>query len=203
MSTLSRASLPLTLLLLAACSRPAPETATTPPAAPAPSAPATAAGQGSGPAASAAAAPEEKCTNEPRTDENDKRPRCGGVGVASAPRAYRIVIGGGDPVDQIVCDISKTFVLEGKMFGTEFSGGMEGTYKMVRTPNIPGLQWKGSGTYRIDLPNGPDAPGKLNVHAREATTRAGGLVDENAGYTDAFTLTPVADCKAAPQAASG
>ncbi len=98
-------------------------------------------------------------------------------------------------MDQVVCDIGKTFVLDGKMFGTEFSGGTEGTYKMVRTPNIPGMQWKASGTYRIDLPDGPDAPGTLNVDAQEATTRAGGLVDENTGYADAFTMTPVEACK--------
>ena len=138
---------------------------------------------------------EQACTNAPRTDENDKRPRCGGIATPPAPRAYRIVVGGGDPVDQVVCDIGKVFVLDGRMFGTEFSGGMEGTYRMVRTPNIPGLQWKASGTYRIDLPNGPDAPGTLNVNANEATTRAGGQVDENAGYTDTFTLTPAEACK--------
>lgn len=157
-------------------------------------APAYGAAPASAPVA-AAQEDEQKCTNEPRVDENDQRPRCGGIGVAPAPRAYRIVVGGGDPVDQVVCDIGKVFVLDGKMFGTEFSGGMDGTYKMVRTPNISGLQWKASGTYRIDLPNGPDAPGTLNVNANEATTRAGGQVDENAGYTDPFTLTPAEACK--------
>lgn len=144
----------------------------------------------------AQAAPQEpKCTNEPRTDEHDTRPRCAGMAVAAPPQAYRIVVGGGDPVDQVVCDIGKTFVLDGKLFGTEFSGGMDGTYKMVRTPNVPGLDWKASGTYHINLPDGPGKPGTLSVKAREATTRAGGQVDENAGYADAFTLTPVEDCK--------
>ena len=108
---------------------------------------------------------------------------------------YRIVVGGGDPVNQVVCDIDKTFVLNGKLFGTEFSGGMDGTYRMVRTPNIPGLNWKASGTYHIDLPDGPGAPGTLSVRAREATTRAGRVSDNNAGYTDTFTMTPVEDCK--------
>ena len=179
------AALALASLFLAACSSKTEQPAAAPAAAAVPA------------RASVAIAQEEepKCTNEPRTDENDKRPRCGGMGAAPSPRAYRIVVGGGDPVDQVVCDIGKTFVLDGKMFGTEFSGGMEGTYKMVRTPNIPGLQWKASGTYRIDLPNGPDAPGTLNVDAQEATTRAGGLVDENASYADAFTMTPVEACK--------
>lgn len=109
--------------------------------------------------------------------------------------AYRVVVGGGDPVDQVVCDIDKVFVLDGKLFGTEFSGGMDGTYRMVRTPNIPGLNWKASGTYRIDLPDGPGAPGTLSITAREATTRAGDHVDRNAGYTDTFRLTPVEACK--------
>ena len=184
-----RISIALASLLVAACSpRTAPQADATPvttPASIAIPAPASVAVAQEG---------EQECTNEPRTDENDKRPRCGGMGAAPVPRAYRIVVGGGDPVDQVVCDIGKTFVLDGKMFGTEFSGGMEGTYKMVRAPNIPGLQWKASGTYRIDLPNGPGAPGTLNVDAQEATTRAGGLVDENAGYADAFAMTPVDDC---------
>ena len=123
-----------------------------------------------------------------------------GVGKASLEfdtkkGGYRIVVGGGDPVSQVVCDIDHSFVLNGKMFGTEFSGGMDGTYKLVRTLNIPGLQWKASGTYHIDLPNGPGAPGTLSIKAREATTRAGKAADQNAGYTDTFTLTPVTDCK--------
>ena len=138
---------------------------------------------------------ERKCTNEPRIDESDTRPRCGGMAVAAPPQAYRIVVGGGDPVDQVVCDIGKTFVLEGKMFGTEFSGGVDGTYRVVRTPNISGLGWKASGTYHVDLPNGPGAPGTLSIKAAEATTRAAGIVDENAGYTDTFPLTPVEACK--------
>jgi len=145
------------------------------------------------PAASVQAA-ERKCTNEPRTDEHDTRPRCAGMAVAVLPQAYRIVVGGGDPVDQVVCDIGKAFVLDGKLFGTEFSGGIDGTYKMVRMPNIPGLDWKASGTYHVDLPDGPGKPGTLSVKAREATTRAGGQVDENAGYTDTFTLTPSEAC---------
>ncbi len=136
-----------------------------------------------------------KCIDEPRTDERDERPRCEGMAAAPpAPQAYRIIVGGGDPVDQVVCDIGKIFVLEGTLFGTEFSGGMDGTYRMVRTPNIPGLNWKASGTYRIDLPDGPGAPGTLSVKANEAATRAGGVVDENAGYADTFNLTPAEAC---------
>lgn len=188
----------LASLALAACSpEPAPQ-ADAPAAAPATvSSPSSAT---IAPPASVAVAQDDetRCTHEPRTDEHDKRPRCGGMGIAPpAPHAYRIVVGGGDPVDQVVCDIGKVFVLDGKLFGTEFSGGMEGTYRMVRTPNVPGMQWKGSGTYRIDLPGGPDAPGTLHVKAKEATTKVTttGITDENAGYTDAFAMTPVEACK--------
>ena len=160
---------------------------------------APAAGPSSTPAPASTATPAtdeaQTCAQDPRTDEHDRRPRCGGMAAAPALRAYRVVGGSGDPVDQVVCDIEKTFVLDGKLFGVEFSGGLDGTYKFVRTPNIPGLNWKASGTYHIDLPDGPGAPGTLSVRAREATTRAGRVSDNNAGYTDTFTMTPVEDCK--------
>ena len=183
-STRTHASVPciaLASLALAACSPdPAPRQADASPSAP---------------RVDAALADEPECTNEPRTDANDKRPRCEGPGAGTQPpHAYRIVVGGGDPVDQVVCDIGKTFVLDGKLFGTEFSGGMDGTYRMVRTPNAPGVQWKASGTYHITLPDGPGQPGTLSIRAVEATTRAVGAIDENAGYTDTFTLTPAEAC---------
>ena len=181
-----RSCLSLALLALAACS---------PKEAPQPASQAEAPKPAAAQVAVAEVVPErETCTNEPRSDEHDTRPRCAGMAVAVLPQAYRIVVGGGDPVDQVVCDIGKAFVLDGKLFGTEFSGGIDGTYKMVRTPNIPGLDWKASGTYHVDLPDGPGKPGTLSVKAREATTRAGGQVDENAGYTDTFTLTPSEAC---------
>jgi len=150
----------------------------------------------SAPAATAVPS-EEKCTNEPRTDENDKRPRCGGMGVAAAPHAYRVVGGSGDPVDETVCDISQTFVLNGKLFGVEFSGGVDGTYKFVRTPNIPGLHWSAGGRYHIEFSDGADQPGTLTTEGG-GTTTAGSQSRTTSGG-EHFTLTPVAACDTASQ----
>lgn len=135
---------------------------------------------------------ERKCTNEPRTDEHDTRPRCGGMAVAAASQAYRFVGGSGDPVDQVVCDIDEKFALDGKLFGTEFSGGMDGTYKFVRTPNIPGLSWKAGGRYHIEFPDGPAKPGTMTTEGG-GTTTAGALSRETAGG-EHFTLTPTEAC---------
>ena len=58
---------------------------------------------------------EQKCTNEPRTDENDKRQRCGGMGAPQpAPsHAYRITLDNGESFT--ACDITKPF--SGKIGG--------------------------------------------------------------------------------------
>lgn len=136
------------------------------------------------------------CTDQTRTDEHDKRPRCGGLRAASrAPRAYRVVGGSGDPVDQVVCDIADAFVLDGKMFGVQFSGGADGTYKFVRTPNIPGLHWQAGGRYHIEFPDGEGMPGTMTTEGG-GTTTAGALSRETAG-AEHFTLTPAADCAVA------
>ncbi|MBZ0087949.1 MAG: hypothetical protein K8F33_07625 [Thermomonas sp.] len=145
-------------------------------------------------AGTAATEPEEKCTNEPRTDENDKRPRCGGMGItAPASRAFHVVGGSGDLVDQVVCNIDDKFVLNGRMFGVEFSGGVDGTYKFVRTPNIPGLSWNAGGRYHIDFPDGPDKPGTMTT-AGGGTTTAGAQSRTTSGG-EHFTLTQVPACK--------
>lgn len=175
----------LALLTLAACSPQSgnpPSTATPAPAASTPATPA------------AAPKPDEHCTNEPRTDENDKRPRCGGmVSATPATRAFHIVGGSGDPVDQVVCNIDEKFVLNGKMFGVEFSGGVDGTYKFVRTPNIPGLSWNAGGRYHIDFPDGADKPGTMTT-AGGGTTTAGAQSRTTSGG-EHFTLTQVPACK--------
>ena len=100
-----RTCLPLALLALAACSSKTgqPAEASTPAAVPASS-------TTPAPAAVAVAQDEEqKCTNEPRTDENDKRPRCGGMdAVATAPsHAYRITLDNGESFT--ACDITQPF----------------------------------------------------------------------------------------------
>lgn len=103
----SRTCLPLALLMLAACS---PK--------PAAQADAPAASSAIFPSSTAIASPasvavaqedERECTNAPRTDENDKRPRCGGMGAArSTPsHAYRITLDNGESF--VACDITKPF----------------------------------------------------------------------------------------------
>ena len=105
-----RTCLPLALLVLAACSSNTGQPAAAPAAAAIP-APATT------PAAASVAVAQEdeqKCSNEPRTDENDKRPRCGGMGTPPAPsHAYRITLDNGESFT--ACDITKPF--SGKIGG--------------------------------------------------------------------------------------
>ena len=103
-----------------------------------------------------------------------------------------MVGGSGDPVDQVVCDIDETFVLDGKLFGTELSGGVDGTYRFVRTPNIPGLSWNAGGRYHIEFPDGPDKSGTLTTEGG-GTTTAGTTSRETAGG-ERFTLTLVEAC---------
>ena len=98
-----RTCLPLALLVLAACSpKPAPQADAVPvttPASVAIPAPANLA---------VAQEDEQKCSNEPRTDENDKRPRCGGMGTPPAPsHAYRITLDNGESFT--ACDITQPF----------------------------------------------------------------------------------------------
>jgi len=100
-----RSCLPLALLVLAACSSNTgqPAAATAAAAIPAPAttpAPASVA---------VAQEDEQKCSNEPRTDENDKRPRCGGMDTPPpAPsHAYRITLDNGESFT--ACDITQPF----------------------------------------------------------------------------------------------
>ena len=186
-----RTCLPLVLLALAACS-----SRTDPPVAEPAVAPATVSAPAPDPGTAVAIAPmdEGECSNEPRVDENDKRPRCGGMGTShAAPRAYRFVGGSGDPVDQVVCDIGQKFVLDGKLFGVEFSGGADGTYKFVRTPNIPGLSWKAGGRYHIEFADGQDKPGTMTTEGGGTTTAGSTSATTSGG--EHFTLTPTEACK--------
>lgn len=108
---------------------------------------------------------------------------------------YRVT-GGSDPVNQVVCGLDAPFVLNGKLFGAEFTGGMAGSYALVRTPNIPGLQWKGRGTYTIVFPDGEDKPGRLTTQGGGSTT-AGDHTRQTTG-DEHFTLTPVDGCESSP-----
>lgn len=61
------------------------------------------------PAIAGAPTDEPECTNEPRTDENDKRPRCGGIGTTPpVAHAYRITLDNGESFT--TCDITKPFI---------------------------------------------------------------------------------------------
>ena len=156
-------------------------------------APATAPSPTSEEAPAATTTDEPKCTNEPPVDASDKRPRCAGMAASPpAPQAYRVVGGSGDPVDQVVCDITGKFVLDGKLFGVELSGGPDGTYTFVRTPNIPGLSWKAGGRYRIEFPDGPGKPGTLDTEGGGTTTAGNQSRDTTGG--EHFTLTPAEAC---------
>ena len=91
-----RTCLPFALLALAACSSNTdlPPEASAPATVPAPATMPTTA-----PVSIALAQTDEvKCTNEPRVDENDQRPRCGGVGMPppEASHAYRITLDNGE-----------------------------------------------------------------------------------------------------------
>ena len=52
---------------------------------------------------------ERKCTDEPRTDEHDERPRCGGPALEHDPgkHGYRITLDNGESFT--ACDITKPF----------------------------------------------------------------------------------------------
>lgn len=129
-----------------------------------------------------------KCTDK-------QRPRCEGPGNGKrvAPRAYRFVGGSGDPIDQVVCDIAGKFVLDGKLFGTELSGGQDGTYKLVRMPNIPGLHWSTGGRYHIEFPDGDDKPGTMTTEGGGTTTAV--VASATTSGAEHFTLTPMAACE--------
>jgi hypothetical protein len=105
-----RTCLPLALLALAACSpKPAPQ---------ADAAPATTPASVAIPAPADVAVAQEdetKCTNEPRTDEDDKRPRCGGMALPQPEpsHAYRITLDNGESFT--ACDITQPF--SGKIGG--------------------------------------------------------------------------------------
>jgi len=113
MHTPFRTCLPLALLALMACSpKPAPQADAQAFA----TAPARAPVAMPVPATVVVAQDEERtCTHEPRTDENDKRPRCGGMGApGTAPsHAYRITLDNGESFT--ACDITRPF--RGKIGG--------------------------------------------------------------------------------------
>jgi hypothetical protein len=137
--------------------------------------------------------PERECNDDPRPGEEGELPRCVGIANADAPQAYRVVGGSGDPVDQVVCDIESVFVLDGKLFGVELSGGVDGTYRFVRTPNVPGVSWSAGGRYHVEFPDGRGRPGTMTTEGGGTTTA--GRQSRNTTGGERFTLTPTEACK--------
>ncbi|AKC86971.1 hypothetical protein [Pseudoxanthomonas suwonensis] len=113
-------------------------------------------------------------------------PSCGG-------RSFHFSCGGHDPIEQDVCDIRTSFVLNGPLFGHELSGGLTGTTRIVRTPSSAGVHWGGSGTYAITFPDGEGKPGTMQVQAEGATRTSGGLAQTTGD--EMCTLTPIDSCR--------
>ena len=105
---------------------------------------------------------------------------------------YRFVGGSGDPVDQVVCNIDKPFVLNGRMFGVEFSGGLSGTPLRAHAEH-PGTGLESQGQLFHFVPNGEDKPGSMATNG-DGTIHAGSQSRTTSGG-EHFTLTPVADCE--------
>ena len=181
----------LALLTLAACSpqsRSPPSTATPAPAASTPVTPA------------AAPKPDEHCTNEPKTDPNDKRPRCGGMGAppaSAAAHAYRIdsvtCPGGGHESIQ-ACDITKPFT-------NTVCGGMA---DITHTPTSDrGGTWSfvfrgaggtadSNGTYTL---SGSEASLTEHVVGNKICVHAGGRTICTTPRPSTSTWTKIASCK--------
>ena len=189
-----RTCLPLALLALAACSS---KTDRPPVASAAGSAPATVA---------VVQEAEPKCTNEPRTDENDKRPRCGGPGnplVVAKRSGYRIDIAGvGTRTDgsacvvkpSIVCDITKPFAGEfcgGTLTHTP-SGDKDGTFELRVAGG--GGSFTQSGSYAL---SGPEERMTATYASTKLCAQAGGRTICLPPRTISATWTKVDDCEAA------
>lgn len=186
-----RACLPFALLALVACSPKQPDAAATPSPTMTPTTP----------AASTATAPadDKKCTNEPKTDPNDKRPRCGGTGTppaSTAAHAYRIdsvtCPGGGHESIQ-ACDITKPFT-------NTVCGGMA---DITHTPTSDrGGTWSfvfrgaggtadSNGTYTL---SGSEASLTEHVVGNKICVHAGGRTICTTPRSSTSTWTKIASC---------
>ncbi|MFT4180041.1 MAG: hypothetical protein QM612_11385 [Thermomonas sp.] len=108
-------------------------------------------------------------------------------------QGYHFSCGGHDPIEQDVCGIDRPFVLNGKLFGHELSGGQSGTTKIVRHPQVPGVKWNGSGTYVMSFPDGEDQPGTMTVNAGGTTATVQASAHTTGG--EQCVLTPLEDCE--------
>ena len=187
-------SIAFAALALAACSPKHEEPAVVPASA---STPATvAAVQEAGP----------KCTDEPRTDENDKRPRCGGMGnppAAAKKSGYRIDIAGvGARTDGSACTVKPSIVCDvDKPFSSEFCGGTlthtpsgdkGGTFELRVAGG--GGSFTQSGSYAL---SGPEERMTATYASTKLCAQAGGRTICLPPRTISATWTKVDDCGAA------
>ena len=149
---------------------------------------------------------EPKCTNEPRTDENDKRPRCGGQGnplVVAKKSGYRIDISGvGTRTDGSACVVKPSIVCDiDKPFSNEFCGGTlthtptsdkGGTFEMHVSGN--GGSFTQSGSYTL---GGPAEKITATYASTKLCAHAGGRTICLPPRTISATWTKVDDCEAA------
>ena len=189
-----RICVPVALLVLTAC---APSHA--PDEAPKPVSPSPATIASQHPALSVETPKDEKCTTEPRTDDNDKRPRCGGMnGAPAVSHAYRIQLDNGESFT--ACDITQPFT--GKI-----GGGMI-TMKYTPTGNKTGkVDWHFAGgggmadtAYTYTL-SGPENEMTATYTATAAVTGHGsGLTVQAKAVHQTFTSKwiRIEPCKAAP-----
>jgi len=188
------ASIAFAALALAACSSKHEEPAAAPASA---SAPATVV---------VAQREEPKCTDEPRTDVNDKRPRCGGMGnppVVAKKSGYRIDIAGvGTRTDGSACTVKPSIVCDvDKPFSSEFCGGTlthtptsdkSGTFEMHVSGN--GGSFTQSGSYTL---GGPAEKITATYASTKLCAQAGGRTICLPPRTISATWTRVDDCGAA------
>lgn len=149
---------------------------------------------------------EPKCSDEPRTDENDKRPRCGGQGnplVVAKKSGYRIDISGvGTRTDGSACVVKPSIVCDiDKPFSNEFCGGTlthtptsdkGGTFEMHVSGN--GGSFTQSGSYTL---GGPAEKITATYASTKLCAHAGGRTICLPPRTISATWTKVDDCEAA------
>ncbi len=143
---------------------------------------------------------DEKCTHEPRTDPNDQRPRCAGMGSpqASDSHAYRITLENGESFT--TCDITRPF--SGKIG--------RGMITLKYTPNdrkSGKVDWVFAGgggmantayTYTLDGPE--DKMTATYTAAAAVTGRGSGLTVQAKAVHQTFTdqWTRIDHCEATP-----
>lgn len=194
-----RACIPFSLCVLVACSpSQTPNDAPKPAAAPQP------------PAATAAPPPahavidpkEEKCTTEPRTDDNDTRPRCGGMGSAQPLPSHAYRIGpvqcpGGGHESITACDVSQPFtatVCGGMATIAHVPTGADGGTWSFKFQGAGGFA-DSNGTYTL---SGPEESRTEHVVGDKICAHAAGRTICTMPKPSTATWTRIDKCKATP-----